>query len=95
MRFSSYETDFTLDLGDLGEQTCHVDFRYAPGRLGTWYRKNGDPGDQPKLPELDITRVTCLGCDITELAVDFLYNSDPFMDRAAGTYEAANMQEEA
>lgn len=44
----------TLDLGELGEQEFVFEVSYTPGRPGTMYSRNGDPGDPPESPEIDI-----------------------------------------
>ena len=40
---------------ELGGLIFECGFLYSPGRPGTMYRKNGDPGDPPEEAELELT----------------------------------------
>lgn len=91
----TYEATSTLDLGVLGERDCQVQFKYWPGHPGTWYRRNGDPGDPPEPAEVEVTSVTVDGWDITELAAEYLSESDDFMEAAWAVYESMNSPEAA
>lgn len=47
---------------------AHITFTYSPGRPGTWYKRNGDPGDPPEPDELDIESVKVDGSEVPELS---------------------------
>lgn len=84
----------TIDLPRYGEQDCRITFKYSPGRSGSWYKRNGDPGDPPEPAEVEIIKVAFNGIDVTDAAEDILMNSDNFFDAAGEAYEAAITPEE-
>lgn len=40
---------------------------YSRGRPGTWYKRNGDPGDPPEDASFDLCAVRVSGVDISEM----------------------------
>lgn len=52
-----HQIDYTLDLGEFGEREVTVKYTYSPGRAGSMYARNGDPGDPPEPAEIDIFSV--------------------------------------
>lgn len=51
----------------LGDNTLSVDCWHTPGREGTMYRSNGDPGDPPEPEEIEIERIMIGQEDVTEM----------------------------
>jgi hypothetical protein len=49
-----------------GEGFAQVTGFYTPGRAGTMYNRNGDPGDPPEPEEFDVESIVVGGVDITE-----------------------------
>lgn len=90
----TYSTNYTVDLADHGELDCVVEFKCYPGHPGTWYRRNGDPGDPPEPAEIEVIRVTHNGNDYTDLCADSLADSDLFRDAAWEVYEAYHTRDE-
>jgi len=85
-----YTTFGTFDFGILGECECEISFTYSPGHPGSWYRRNGDPGDPPDPAEADVVKVMCDGVDITALAADAISDHPAFEEAAAEAYNDAN-----
>ena len=62
-----YETEVTVmaDIDGDGE-SCECEVRakvYNLGHPGTMYQRNGDPGDPPEGPEIEILSVACTDDD--------------------------------
>lgn len=55
----------TIDL-PFGEGFAQVTGYYTPGRAGTMYKRNGEPGDPPEPPEFELESIVVGGVDITE-----------------------------
>ena len=55
----NFRTFITVEDADGGEVEVDVEVRgvYYPGSPGTWYRRNGDPGDPPEPAEWELTSV--------------------------------------
>ena len=51
----------------LGDNTLTVNCWHTPGRAGTMYRSNGDPGDPPEPEEIEIECIKIGQEDVTEL----------------------------
>ena len=77
------------------DSECSVEFRCYPGHPGSWYRRNGDPGDPPEPAELEIISVKRGGADITDEYAEFLSESDSFAEVAWAEYEAKTAPWEA
>lgn len=60
---TSYKTTCGLTLWGFDVE-AHIEFDYSPGRPGTWYKRNGDPGDPPEPDELDVTSVKVDGSEV-------------------------------
>ena len=57
-----------LDLGQLGEVECLIEYDFSPGDPGCHTMRNGDPGWPPTGADIDITCITTVsGVDITKL----------------------------
>ena len=84
----------TLDLGILGERECKITLQYFPGRPGSFYRRNGDPGDPPDPAEANLLLVMCEGWPITDLCYHF-EEQDWFMEAAGEAYGEHMTPEEA
>ena len=59
-------TTYTVPI-TLGDNTLSVECWYTPGRAGTMYRSNGDPGDPPEPEEIEIECIKIGQEDVTEL----------------------------
>lgn len=42
----------------LGDEEWTAYFDYKPATSGSWYKRNGDPGDPPEPAELEIEKLT-------------------------------------
>ena len=71
-------------------------FSYYPGTAGSWYRRNGDPGDPPEAAEVEFTSIVYQGKEfkpsgdeaikLEEAAMQYAYDDrrdcdDPREDR--------------
>lgn len=65
----------------------HVVGEFWPGDPGCAYRSNGDPGDPPTPPELDITAVDLTVRDEVVSFLDFFAGDDDFYDAALAEAE--------
>lgn len=52
---------------NLGDNNLQVHCWHTPGREGTMYRSNGDPGDPPEPEEIEIERILIGQEEVTEL----------------------------
>ena len=52
---SSYKIDLELPESEL---PVSVEFTYTPGRPGTMYKNNGDPGDPPEDSSVDLESIS-------------------------------------
>lgn len=49
------------------EIEVEIEGNHSPGRPGTFYRSNGDPGDPPEPEEFEIQSVKWQGVDISSM----------------------------
>lgn len=87
MRSIEYTIPWTIN-----DQDIKVTVKYHPGHPGSWYKKNGDPGDPPEDAEIEILSVTQQDrngeiIDVTDLYEDQLLDCDNFNQRVAESYE--------
>ena len=89
MKREPFTTRWTID-----DEDCTVEFRYYPGHPGSWYRRNGDPGDPPEPDELEVVKVTFDFCDVTDDWAEKLEEDDNFREHAMEIYAESQMPEE-
>lgn len=82
----TYRVTKTLDLGVLGERECQIDFHYRQGHPGSWYRRNGDPGDPPEPDEVEVVGIYTEGSDLFEFCARYLEGNDSFLEAATEEY---------
>lgn len=82
----TYRVTRTLDLGVLGERDCQIDFHYRQGHPGSWYRRNGDPGDPPEPDEVEVVGVHIDGVSNFDFVARHLEENDSFLEAAAEVY---------
>ncbi len=73
----------TLECGVLGEQDFRFDCYYTPGRPGSFYARNGDPGDPPEADSCEIEHAWMIGKKGEAWPIDFIIPelSDEEFDR--------------
>lgn len=79
-----------------------VDFKATPGSPGSWYKRNGDPGDPPEPGEIEILGIyrhhpkgEREDRDVTDKYADELAKNENFIELAWATYESAISPQEA
>ncbi len=94
MRKTALFLNYTVDLGIAGERECAFTVNYYPGHPGSWYKRNGDPGDPPEPDDFEVIGAVCDGINIADLVSDYLQESDNFREAVAEAYEIATYPEE-
>lgn len=97
---SQYLTIYrTVDCGALGEHEARILAKYWPGRPGSFYKRNGDPGDPPEPDEAEILSVSLFGLDFTNIIpqekLEEWTESDWFMEEVGERYAESKYPEES
>jgi hypothetical protein len=86
-RITHYRDDVVV-----GVDVIVATVRYAPGRPGSWYKRNGDPGDPPDPSEVEVVAITfadgCVAWPEDELGryADLLHDDEKFYEACDKAY---------
>lgn len=58
------------------EGTYVAAFTHYPGHPGSWYRRNGDPGDPPEPDEIEYSSIKINGVEIEDVSDELAYALD-------------------